>query len=190
MWLFTNTAGFLAVAAAPAGAYAGHQHAVADRQSAPAGADLLHGADGLVPEYRAWSRLGHVALEDVQVAATEKHRAEGDRPVPSESLEVCRRLGSREPRHDRALLPAGGAFRAPRRGAALAGVGRDQDYGNEERVYRSRTNAFVALTGVSPAGVKVPLAVSLSRLECLSCRLPVAVSLILIVAVPAAEKLC
>ncbi len=60
-------ASFLAVATAPAGADARHQHPVADGDRAHARADLLHGADRLVAEHRAGGRLGHIALEDVQV---------------------------------------------------------------------------------------------------------------------------
>ena len=45
------------------------------------------------------------------------------------------------------------------------------------------------MTGVSPVGVNVPLAVSVSCLACLSRRLPATVSLILMFAAPAAENL-
>ena len=45
-----------------------------------------------------------------------------------------------------------------------------------------------AVTGDLPPGVNVPFAVSLSCLVCLSRRFPAAVSLILMVAVPAAEN--
>ncbi len=55
-------------------------------------------------------------------------------------------------------------------------------------VYRLSTKVLVVLMGVLPVGVKVPLAVSVSCLACLSRRLPAAVSLILIVAVSAAES--
>ena len=67
-----TVAALLAVAAAPARAHARHQHAVAWRDRADAGADLQHGADRLVAEDRPGRRLGHVALEDVQVGAADR----------------------------------------------------------------------------------------------------------------------
>lgn len=100
------------------------------------------------------------------------------RRFPDRCCPACQRAGG---------VSALSAYPWPIRHSSIRGK---RHCGNEERFYRSRTNAFVALTGVSPVGVKVPSAVSLSRLACLSRCLPVAVSLILIVAVPAVEKLC
>ena len=65
-------AGLLAEAAAPAGADARHQHAVADSDARHAGADLLDGADRLVAEHASRAALGHVALEDVQVGPADR----------------------------------------------------------------------------------------------------------------------
>jgi hypothetical protein len=65
----------LAAEAAPAaGADAGDQHAVTRLNPADPGADLGHGADGLVTEDPRRLSGGHVPLEDVQVRS-----ADGDR---------------------------------------------------------------------------------------------------------------
>ena len=69
--------------AAPAGADAGDQHAVAGAEAAHAVADLLDGPDGLVAQDPALAHRGHVALEDVQVGP-----ADGDRVDPHDDVAV------------------------------------------------------------------------------------------------------
>ena len=98
-----------ALAAEAAGAARGdarHEHLVADLHVLHARSDLFDGADGLVTEDAAVGHRGHVALQDVQVGAADRHRVDAnDRvgvrlqtsasalpPTPS-----CRDRGTREP---------------------------------------------------------------------------------------------
>src|SRR5262249_42918216 len=72
-----------AVPAAPAGADAGDQRAIARAETAHAVADLLNGSHGLVAQDPAVADRGHVPLEDVQVGA-----ADGDRLDPYDDVAI------------------------------------------------------------------------------------------------------
>lgn len=63
--------GLATIGAAAAGGDAGDQDPVPRPYGAHVGAGLHHLADRLVPEHRAGTHLGYVALEDVQVGAAD-----------------------------------------------------------------------------------------------------------------------
>ena len=71
----------LAEPAAPAGADAREQHAVALGHGADAASGLDHRADRLVSQHRPRRGLGHIALEDVQVRAADRRGVDLDDDV-------------------------------------------------------------------------------------------------------------